>query len=786
MITPAVARRPRSWPTSGPRWAGPGAHRADRARPVPARRLEHGGRRLRSSASRRRPTRCRPACRPPRRHGRAVRRPRLGHGPGRRRRAARRRGRDRHDEDEPGAVGRPRRPAGVGRAGRAQPRPHHGSWRQLRPALRARPVEPAELLDRRQRGQQLRRAALPRRRRHQRPRPRPSRSCCPTATSPCSAARTPSPTGYDLRGAFVGSEGMLGIATRICVRLTQNPPAVRTLLLDFDRVDDGAATVSAIIAAGMVPAALEMMDALHHPGRRGLRPRRLPDRRRGHPASSRSTACPARRRRRRSSGWREIGRAHGARTVRVAADEAERALIWKGRKTRLRRHRPDQAELLPARHGRAPARASSRCCAQVYEIAARHELHRDERVPRRRRQPAPAARVRQARAGRAWSGSTPPARRSCGSASPPAACCPGEHGIGLEKRDLMPLHVRPGRPRRRRPACGEAFDPDGVANPDKVLPAGSRCGDLQHVPGGRVDLTAFAAEVGPAGPVTCVGARRQWDVGGPVAAGHAGGARRRPGSTGSPPEEMTVGCGAGHHRSPSSTPPSPSGASWSPCRTGGTVGGVLAVGRSGVRRLGYGPVRDTLLQAGVRHRGRRGGEGGRPDGQERQRLRPVPAAGRVARHARPSSATSSCAPAPARRRRRLVSRRRRRRPVRAVPARCTGRVSSSGTARRPGCCWKATPATSRRQAAEHRLDEVDRPADLPPAAGRRCRRPTCATSPARSWPRSASASCTATSPSPARAPSPAVVDLHRAAQGPLRPDRSPQPRPRPLRPLTDR
>ena len=71
----------------------------------------------------------------------------------------------------------------------------------------------------------------------------------------------PEPAGLDLRGVFVGSEGMLGIATRVCVRLTQDPPAVRTLLLDFERVEDGAATVSSIIAAGLVPAALEMMDA---------------------------------------------------------------------------------------------------------------------------------------------------------------------------------------------------------------------------------------------------------------------------------------------------------------------------------------------------------------------------------------------------------------------------------------------------------------------------------------------------------------------------------------------
>ncbi len=71
----------------------------------------------------------------------------------------------------------------------------------------------------------------------------------------------PDRPGYDLRGCFVGSEGTMGIATQVAVRLTPNPPVVRTLLADFGSIDDAAATVSGIIAAGVVPAALEMMDA---------------------------------------------------------------------------------------------------------------------------------------------------------------------------------------------------------------------------------------------------------------------------------------------------------------------------------------------------------------------------------------------------------------------------------------------------------------------------------------------------------------------------------------------
>ena len=60
--------------------------------------------------------------------------------------------------------------------------------------------------------------------------------------------------------------------------------------------------------------------------------------------------------------------------MRIAQDEAERALLWKGRKNALRRHRPHQAELLPARHRRAAARLCPRCCGRSYEIADRHEL----------------------------------------------------------------------------------------------------------------------------------------------------------------------------------------------------------------------------------------------------------------------------------------------------------------------------------------------------------------------------------------------------------------------------
>ncbi|HSL10442.1 MAG TPA: FAD-binding oxidoreductase, partial [Actinomycetota bacterium] len=73
-------------------------------------------------------------------------------------------------------------------------------------------------------------------------------------------AEGPETAGYDLRGLVVGSEGTLGIVTAVCVRIAPRPPAIRTLLLDFTAVADAAETVSEVIARGVVPAAVEMMD----------------------------------------------------------------------------------------------------------------------------------------------------------------------------------------------------------------------------------------------------------------------------------------------------------------------------------------------------------------------------------------------------------------------------------------------------------------------------------------------------------------------------------------------
>jgi glycolate oxidase len=289
----------------------------------------------------------------------------------------------------------------------------------------------------------------------------------------------PEPPGLDLRGAFVGGEGMLGIATRIAVRLTPNPPAVNTLLLDYAAVDDGAATVSAIIAAGIVPAAIEMMDAritaaveaFVHAGFPLDAAAILIVEVDGLPAGVAAAAEQV----------SAIGRAHGARSVRVAVDPVERALIWKGRKNAF----GAIARVKPNYYLHDTVVPRARLCEvlrAVYDIAARHDLivmnvfHAGDGnlhplLVFDKREPGVMERVHAA--------GDEIVRVSVAA----GGVLSGEHGIGLEKRDLMPLLFSPAdldlQARLR-----EAFDPDGIANPHKVLPAGSRCADVQAVPAG--------------------------------------------------------------------------------------------------------------------------------------------------------------------------------------------------------------------------------------------------------------------------------------------------------------
>jgi glycolate oxidase len=289
----------------------------------------------------------------------------------------------------------------------------------------------------------------------------------------------PDAPGYDLRGCFVGSEGTMGIATRVAVRLTPDPPAVATMLCAFDSIDAASSTVTGTIAGGVLPAALEMMDARITRAVEDFVGA-------GYPRDAEAVllvevdgldgGVSAQ-----VEAVRDIAQSHGAVSVRVAADDAERALLWKGRKSAfgaIARIAPDYY----LHDAVVPRTRLVEVLRRVYEIADAHSLitmnvfHAGDGnlhplIVFDRREPGVWERVY---------GAGNEILTTCIDAG---GVLTGEHGVGIEKRDLMPLMFTEddldAQARLR-----DAFDPDGAANPLKVLPRGSRCGELQRVPEG--------------------------------------------------------------------------------------------------------------------------------------------------------------------------------------------------------------------------------------------------------------------------------------------------------------
>ena len=281
------------------------------------------------------------------------------------------------------------------------------------------------------------------------------------------------PSGYDLRGLFVGSEGTLGVATRIAVRLTPNPPIVKTLLLDFVQPNDGAATVSSIIAAGVVPAALEMMDQravevveafanAGYPTDAGAVLLVELDGMADGVAADVETV-------------RRVAHANSVRSVRVAADDAERDLLWKGRRNAfgaVARLKPDYY----LHDTVVPRTKLQEVLEKVYVIADRYELlavnvfHAGDGnlhpiLAYDSREPGVMDRVHAAGA------------EIVKASLDAGGVLSGEHGIGLEKRDYMPLMFT-SADLAEQDRLRSVFDPADAANPMKVIPSGSRCGDF--------------------------------------------------------------------------------------------------------------------------------------------------------------------------------------------------------------------------------------------------------------------------------------------------------------------
>jgi glycolate oxidase len=287
----------------------------------------------------------------------------------------------------------------------------------------------------------------------------------------------PDPPGYDLRALVVGGEGTLGVVTKACVRLTPNPPALRTMLLDFMSIADGAATVGAIISAGVVPAAMEMMDremnvVIEEFVHAGLPPDAATVLLVEVDGSETQVAEEA-------AVVERVGLAHGARTVRTAADESERQLLWKARKSAF----GAMARIAPNYYLHDCVVPRTRLVEVLESIAGIGERHGlivlnvfhagDGNL-----HPLIAFDRRDADQFRRVLEAGKDIIEACVAVG---GVLSGEHGIGLEKRDYMPLQF--SAVDLEAQAClREAFDPEGRFNPAKVLPLGSRCGDLTMDP----------------------------------------------------------------------------------------------------------------------------------------------------------------------------------------------------------------------------------------------------------------------------------------------------------------
>jgi glycolate oxidase len=281
------------------------------------------------------------------------------------------------------------------------------------------------------------------------------------------------PIGYDLMAAVVGSEGLVGIVTEAVIRILRVPESTRTFFATFPSTDEAGACVSAIVAAGLVPAAVEMMDSLaieaivkatgvDWPLDVGAAILMDVD---GTHAEVEHTATVA----------VEIAQSQGAIEVRAPANDAERALMWKGRKSAF----AAMGRISPNYYvadGVIPRSAIARVLREIAELGASEGLRvanvfhagdgnlhplvlYDVRVPGELE-----------RAERVAGNILKVCIRYGGSIT-------GEHGVGADKAAYMgDLFADADLETMNYVRC--AFDPERAFNPGKVFPTPRLCGDV--------------------------------------------------------------------------------------------------------------------------------------------------------------------------------------------------------------------------------------------------------------------------------------------------------------------
>ena len=281
----------------------------------------------------------------------------------------------------------------------------------------------------------------------------------------------PDAPGYDLAGVFVGSEGTLGVATKVTLRIVKRPEVVQTLLAAFVSPQAAGQTVSDIIAAGMLPAALEIMDTLaieaaeaavhaHYPMCGGLLLVELDG-----PASEVEVLMRE---------VRALCSKNGATEIRVAQSEAERALVWKGRKAAfaaMGRISPNYI----VQDGVIPRTALPEVLADIERMSA-------------------AVGLRVANVFHAGDGNLHPlvlydravdgqeeialdlSYRILHLCVDRGGSITGEHGVGKEKQQALGyMFSEPDLDTMQRVRC--AFDPESLANPDKIFPRPRLCAE---------------------------------------------------------------------------------------------------------------------------------------------------------------------------------------------------------------------------------------------------------------------------------------------------------------------
>ncbi len=289
--------------------------------------------------------------------------------------------------------------------------------------------------------------------------------------------------GYDLMAAMIGSEGMLGVVTEVVVKLLPEPATKRVLLAAFDDIRRAGEAVAAIIRGGVIPAGLEMMDALAIQAAEDF----------AHAGYPRDAAaillCEL-------DGIeaeveadidrvRQVLDGAGATEIRLAATDAERETFWRGRKAAF----PAAGRLAPDYYcmdGTIPRRELGAVLAEIGALSERYGL--------------PVANVFHAGDGNLHplilydSNQPGEIEKAEALGGDILTLCvsvggtvTGEHGVGVEKLDQMCVQFKPAELEQFH-GLKAAFDPDGLMNPGKAIPTLTRCSELggMHVHGGAV------------------------------------------------------------------------------------------------------------------------------------------------------------------------------------------------------------------------------------------------------------------------------------------------------------